>query len=276
VLVRTWNLFHGNTVPPGRKAHLRAMVELVTADRPDAVCLQEVPAWALERLGEWSGMQAVPVRAERPTLGPFPIPASLGRALTAPHHGKLRSAFAGQGNAILIPAEAKIRKTKVITLNTNVFCEEQGAKLQLSPKMMKWWEHERRVCQVVQYELPNRRRLLVGNLHATSCPRNYHLPDAETRRAANFVDRTSEVEESLILAGDFNITREQSETVQALLAAPVESRWTAAGGQIDYVLLHRAAAASARVWTDAEREYGGRLLSDHAPVEVQVALPGGG
>ncbi len=28
VLVRTWNVFHGNTVPPGRRAHLREMIEL--------------------------------------------------------------------------------------------------------------------------------------------------------------------------------------------------------------------------------------------------------
>ncbi len=273
MLVRTWNLFHGNTVPPGRKAHLRTMVELIAVGNPDAVCLQEVPAWALGSLGEWSGMKAVTARARRPTLGPLPIPASLGRALTAPHHGKIRSAFSGQGNAILIPNDAEIRKVKGITLNTNVFCEEQGAKLELSPKMMARWEKERRVCQVVQYELPSRRRLLVANLHATSCPQNYHLPDAELRRATNFIERASEVEESLIVAGDFNITREQSETIQALMAAPPESRWSDSGPQIDHVLLHRAVAESVRVWPDAEREYQGRLLSDHAPVEVQVGLP---
>ena len=38
------------------------MVELVTEDRPDIVCLQEVPVWALKRLAGWSGMQAIGVR----------------------------------------------------------------------------------------------------------------------------------------------------------------------------------------------------------------------
>ena len=51
LLLRTWNLFHGNTVPPERRAHLEQMVRLATADEPDLVLLQEVPAWALGRLG---------------------------------------------------------------------------------------------------------------------------------------------------------------------------------------------------------------------------------
>jgi endonuclease/exonuclease/phosphatase family metal-dependent hydrolase len=272
VLIRTWNLFHGNTVPPGRRAYLREMIDLITADKPDVVCLQEVPAWALGSVGEWGGMQAVTARAKRPTLGPFPIPSSLGRALTAPHHGLLRSAFAGQGNAILIPRDAKIRNTKTITLNTNVFCEEQGAKLGLSPKKMRWWEKERRVCHLVQYELPDRRRFLVANLHATSHPADLRLADAELRRATNFIVRGAEIEETLIVAGDFNLTSEQSETIQALMTAPPEERWTDAGPQIDHILIRGAVAVSVRGWPDAEREYKGRLLSDHAPVEVELPL----
>src|SRR5260221_13740004 len=102
ILVRSWNLFHGNTVPPGRRAYLREMIELVTADGPDVVCVQEVPAWALGRLGGWAGMTEVPALARGARLGPLPIPAALGGALTAPHHGLIRSAFAGQGNAILL------------------------------------------------------------------------------------------------------------------------------------------------------------------------------
>jgi endonuclease/exonuclease/phosphatase family metal-dependent hydrolase len=269
MLVRTWNLFHGNTVPPGRKAYLREMVDLITADKPDIVCLQEIPAWALGSIGGWSGMQAVTTRTMRAKLGPFPIGSPLGRAFTAPHHGKFRSAFSGQGNVILLPKTAQIRKVKGITLNTNVFCEEQGAKLELSPKMMTWWEQERRVCQVVQYEFADRSRFLVANLHATSCPQNFHLPDAELRRALQFVERAAELEESLIVAGDFNITSAQSESIQTLMTAPPESRWTAVGPQIDHVLLRRAVAESVRVWPDAEREFAGRLLSDHAPVEVE-------
>src|SRR3954452_25349797 len=73
------------------------MVDLVTADRPDAVCLQEVPGWALRRLGAWSGMTALPVWTRRARLG-----TQLGRALTAPHHGVIPSSCAGQASAILL------------------------------------------------------------------------------------------------------------------------------------------------------------------------------
>lgn len=270
MVVRTWNLFHGNTVPPGRKAYLREMVELVTADNPDAVCLQEIPAWALSSIGKWGGMQVATARAKRPKLGPFPIPASLGRALTAPNHGLIRSAFAGQGNAILFPKDAKLRHHKTITLNTNVFCEERGARLGLTPKQMVAWETERRVCHLVQYEMPDRRRFLVANLHATSSPDDPRLPDSELRRAVNFIDRASEIEEALIVAGDFNVTREQSPAIQELMTAPIESRWSDLGPQIDHVLLRRATANSVVVWPDERRAHRGRLLSDHAPVEVEL------
>jgi len=94
VLVRTWNLFHGNTQPPQRRAFLREMVELVTRDAPDVVCLQEVPVWALARLESWSGMQrsSAVARRRRP----------LGRWVTELHHGLLRSALTGEADAILV------------------------------------------------------------------------------------------------------------------------------------------------------------------------------
>ena len=59
LLLRSWNLFHGNAVPPERRAFLEDMVRLGTADGPDVLCLQEVPVWALRRLADWSGMQAL-------------------------------------------------------------------------------------------------------------------------------------------------------------------------------------------------------------------------
>jgi endonuclease/exonuclease/phosphatase family metal-dependent hydrolase len=271
VVARTWNVFHGNTDPPGRRAYLREMIELVTADKPDIVCLQEVPVWALDSLGGWSGMQALGTRARPSRFGFFPIPPAVGRGLTAPHHGRIRSAFAGQANAILIPKEAKLRSHKSITLNTNPFCEERGKLLGLTPKQMVRWEKERRVCQTVQYELADRQRYFVANIHATAST-DVRLPDVELRKAVNFVIRGSELEEALIVAGDFNITREASSTIQELMANPPETRWMASGPQIDHILLRRAIATSVRVWPPEERTHSGRLLSDHAPVEVQFEL----
>ena len=87
-------------MPPERRAFLREMVELVVAGEPDVVCLQEVPVWALERLGGWSGMAATAAVARRPRL---PVGAKLA---TDFHHGLLRSALTGEGAAILTRAGA--------------------------------------------------------------------------------------------------------------------------------------------------------------------------
>ena len=227
--MRTSNLFHGNTMPPGRRAYLREMVELVTADRPEVVCLQEVPAWALATVGEWAGMTAVADRTRRGR--PF------ARRITSLNPGFFRSAFNGQGNVILLPVDATVRVHKTITLNTNPFCEEEGRKLGLDEGTTRRWQRERRICQVVKAERPDRQRLLVANLHATGHAPDSRLADAELRRAASFVDRQSEVEEIVIFAGDFNVTEAQSRTIAALLDAPPESRWSAAGPNIDHVLV---------------------------------------
>ena len=36
MLIRTWNVFHGNAHPPQRRAFLREAVELAVSDEPDA------------------------------------------------------------------------------------------------------------------------------------------------------------------------------------------------------------------------------------------------
>jgi endonuclease/exonuclease/phosphatase family metal-dependent hydrolase len=259
MVVRTWNLFHGNTSPPGRRAYLREMVELITADRPTVVCLQEVPAWALKRVGDWAGMRPVAMRTRRGK--------PLGRRVTALNAGLFRSAFNGQGNVILVPEDVTIRETKGITLNTNPFVEEEGRKLGLDTKLVRGWEKERRVCQLAAIELPDRRRLLVANLHATG-HEDRRLADAELMRAMRFVNRAFEVGETAIVAGDFNLRSEDSQTIKSLVDAPPEDRWSSVGAQIDHVLVRDGRVTASRVWSDDERTYDGKLLSDHPPVEV--------
>ena len=260
--MRSWNLFHGNTSPPGRRAYLREMLDLVTADNPSIVCLQEVPAWAVGNIGGWVGMNALCDRTRRGK--------PLGRYVTSLHAGFFRSSFNGQANAILVPRDWTVRTHKTITLNTNPFVEEEGRKLGLDPKVVRRWERERRICQVVKLERPDRKRLLVANVHASSHPRDPRLADAELRRATNFADRQSEVEEVVVFAGDFNVTQAQSQTITSLLEAPPESRWSEAGPKIDHVLIRGAKTSKVRVWPDDERRYDGKLLSDHAPVEVEI------
>jgi endonuclease/exonuclease/phosphatase family metal-dependent hydrolase len=239
------------------------MIELITADRPPIVCLQEVPAWALRLVGTWAGMQPVAMRTRRA----WP----LGRRLTALNAGLFRSAFDGQGNVILVPPDAAVRETKGITLNTNPFVEEEGRKLGLDTKHVRGWEKERRVCNLAQIELPDRRRVLVANLHATG-DADRRLADAELTRAMRFVNRAFEVGETAIVAGDFNLRSEDSQTIKSLLEAPPEDRWSSVGAEIDHVLVRDGTITASRVWSDDDRTYDGKLLSDHAPVEVTLEI----
>lgn len=101
MLIRTWNLFHGNASPPERRAHLREMIELVTLDRPDVVCLQELPVWAVPQLERWSGMHAAAAVARPPRL-----PAG-ARALAAIHPILRRHTLAGEATAILTRLPAR-------------------------------------------------------------------------------------------------------------------------------------------------------------------------
>lgn len=112
MLVRTWNLFHGNTSPPQRRAFLREMVELATRDEPDVVCLQEVPLWALGRLEGWSGMQRVSAVARRARV-PF------GHWPTELHHGLLRSALTGEADAILAAPRYRLSDERSAVVSTN-------------------------------------------------------------------------------------------------------------------------------------------------------------
>ena len=173
-LVRSWNVFHGNTVPPTRRGYLREMVELATADGPAILCLQEVPVWALPHLAGWSAMQAYWLVARKPRG-----PASLAAAITRMHSGFFRSRLAGQANAILVD-----RSLPTTPLSGVQISDEGG---------------ERRVVHAVRID----RFGVVANLHASNA-----VPDVVVRelvRARAFVDTRAAPDDARILAGDFNL-----------------------------------------------------------------------
>jgi endonuclease/exonuclease/phosphatase family metal-dependent hydrolase len=226
LLVRTWNLFHGNADPPERRAFLETMVRLLTVDEPDVVCLQELPVWALDRLERWSGMRAVTGVGVRPRVGS----AELGRRLTELHHGVLRSAFTGEGVAILVA-----RRHAVEPLDP----------LRVSPK---------RVLV----------RARVGDMLATC----FHVTggsvaDAQFRRVAELV----EGEPVVVLGGDVNLRPEEGETYELLRARGFSEPLA---GSIDQILVRGAPATPPLAWPNERRRIDGRLLSDHAPVELRV------
>jgi endonuclease/exonuclease/phosphatase family metal-dependent hydrolase len=268
MLIRTWNLFHGNTNPPQRHAFLEEMVRLAVTGDPDVVALQELPAWALPLLSEWSGYTAVTALAAVPTLGPFRSNAEIGRRLTSLNNGVLRSAFSGQGNAILVAPRLRVVDQHTLVLNPRRFRHAQADWLELGLPTRLAWAKERRVCQVVRV-VDGGQSMLVANLHATSYPPDERLADAELLRAFTYVDGIARPQEPIAVAGDFNVTFERSRTLRDL-AGP-EWGFSEPGPGIDQVLVRNLALESGPArWPEERREAHGALLSDHAPVEVIV------
>jgi endonuclease/exonuclease/phosphatase family metal-dependent hydrolase len=269
VLVRTWNVFHGNTKPTQRRAFLREAVELAVDGDPDVVCLQELPAWALPLVAGWSGYEAVTALAEPPTLGPLPSTPELGRAVTSLNPGLLRSAFSGQGNAILVSPRLQARTPFVCALNPRRFRIAQGGWLGLGPLARLAWASERRVCHAVRL-WDGARTLLVANLHATSYPPDQRLADAELLRAFVYVDGLAQPGEPVIVAGDFNVSFKRSRTLLDVTAD--EWGFSRGGTGIDQVVVRNLEVTSPpRPWPLERRRRDDALLSDHSPVEAVVA-----
>lgn len=251
-------MFHGNTVPPGRRRYVEEMIRLVTKDGPDVVCLQEVPPWAFDPIAEWSGMQIYGEIAARPTIGPLPSTVSLGRAITDLNPGLLRSGFEGQANAILVAPDRQILSRHVVTLNPLRFRLREARRLGLSLVELLAWGKERRQCMAVRLE----GGMVVANLHATKA-RNPRIPDAELVRAAGWAARLAG-DAPAILAGDFNVDTARSVTIDQL------DGYTKAGPGVDHVVARGASTGPYDRWTPERRLLGQLALSDHAPVEVEV------
>jgi endonuclease/exonuclease/phosphatase family metal-dependent hydrolase len=267
LLVRTWNLFHGNTQPPGRRALLEEMVRLA-AEGADVVCLQELPLWALGELGEWSGMTAVTDVARRPMLGPLPSTAEIGRVITGLNPGLFRSAFTGQASAILLRPELRMVEHRSVVLNPRSFRRAQARRLGLGFVPGLVWGKERRVCQAVRVQRADG-TLVVGNAHSTSYPPDPRLADAELLRAAVFADGFARPGEPVLLCGDFNVSVRTSRTL-ADLTGP---EWGFAGATptgIDHILVRGLDTGLPQRWEPGRRTYGELLLSDHAPVDLEV------
>lgn len=195
------------------------MVELVTADRPDVVCLQEVPLWALPQLGRWSGMSAVGAEA-RPSRVRSP---RLGHRITSIHHGIFRSAFTGEAGAILVEKRFRIGDERRMVVN------EVGL---------------RRIVHSVRLDDD----LVIANFHIAG-------EDTQWRVVESYVAQFGRV----VAAGDANIPGASLSGFSAPLP-----------GSIDQILVKGVPSTAPARWPDELRRLGGRLLSDHAPVELSV------
>ncbi len=245
------------------------MVRLAVADRPDVVCLQEVPAWALTKLAGWSGYAAIGGPAARPLLGPLPSTAELGRVLTSINHGLLRSAFSGQANAILVAPHRRVVDQRLLELNPRSFRRRQAAWLELGVPARLAWGKERRTCQVVRLA-DSERTLVLANLHATSYPPDERLADAELLRAAVYADGIALSDEPLVLCGDFNVTFDRSRTLLDLISP--DWGFSHPAGGLDHILVRGLdLVRGPDSWPRGRRQRNGTLLSDHTPVDVVLA-----
>jgi endonuclease/exonuclease/phosphatase family metal-dependent hydrolase len=262
VLLRSWNLFHGNTLPPRRRRYVEQMVRLVCENDPVLVCLQEVPPFALPHLERWAGRTAVGDVAMRAR-----IPGPLGVKLTDLHSGFIRSGVEGQANAMLVAPGVEVLHHEVVALNPRRFRRREAERMGLPWRARLAWALERRICQMLRLRLADGRIVLAANLHATSYRTDKRLADAELRRAASFVDAFADADEPVILGGDFNVTTFSSPTLREL-AGP-EWGFSAPGPGLDHVLMRGLTVVEGeRHWPDERRRHGTGLLSDHAPVEV--------
>jgi endonuclease/exonuclease/phosphatase family metal-dependent hydrolase len=159
------------------------------------------------------------------------VPGRLGVWLTRVHHGFFRSAFVGQANAILVA-----RGLSTDNLGTRRISDPG---------------HEPRVVQAVRVG----ERVVVANLHASTTAASALV---EVDRALEFAEGHAGEDDVVILAGDFNLSE---------FHLP---GYTEPSGGIDHVLVRGAPVAKAVTWPAERRTRGGLVLSDHAPVEVEV------
>jgi hypothetical protein len=115
---------------------------------------------------------------------------------------------------------------------------------------------ERRVCQLARVDGLG----AVGNFHATGGP----AADEQFRRA---LDVVASADERAVVAGDANLRPGEGQTyarAQGLgFSAPLE-------GSIDQIVVRGLAATPPVAWPADRRRVEGKLLSDHAPVELTV------
>jgi endonuclease/exonuclease/phosphatase family metal-dependent hydrolase len=139
------------------------------------------------------------------------------------HHGRLRSAFTGEADAMLI--SSKLR-----------FGDERSAVISARPL--------RRIAHSVRLD----DGLLLANFHIGGDP-------AQLEAVGEFVKFAQRV----VLAGDANIRGAWLHGYSLPLA-----------DSIDQILVRGVPSTPPVRWPDERRRVDGRLLSDHAPVELTV------
>ncbi|MCC6222411.1 MAG: endonuclease/exonuclease/phosphatase family protein [Thermoleophilia bacterium] len=263
LVVRTWNVFHGRTVPEGRTLHVERAVRLAAAGDPDVICLQELPVWALASLEEWSGLTALGAVAMPPLAGP------LARRLTDADPRRLRSALTGQANAVLLARRLDVPDgQRRVVLNPRALRRSEARRLGLPAHVRVAWGRNRRVAQLVRIAGAGASAVVV-NLHLTSSP-DGRPAETELAEVLRIAGELATPGEPVLLCGDLNLTPAASPLLAALPAAG----FTRPLAGIDQILARGLAAVEGPApWPAERRRLGDALLSDHAPVEAVMIGP---
>ena len=231
LLVRSWNVHHGMTSPRNRRNYLEQAVRLISSDHPDVVCLQEVPLWGRRLIAGWSDMRLIWNSTRRVWF-----PPRFGGWITRLDQGFFRSAVSGQANAILLdPRLQPLEQRRTVV--------SRGRR-------------ERRICQAVRLQ-----GMVIANLHASGVAGHPEVGAAEILRALSFVEAVAENDDTIILAGDFNLRPKQ---------LPELPGFSPPGPGIDHILVRGAEAGPLDVWPEAHRTIKAGVLSDHAPVGLRI------
>ena len=167
-----------------------------------------------------------------------------------------------------IAPRLRVTAQDVMTLNPRRFRDAQARELELDAIARLTWAKERRIVQAVRARMTDGITILVANLHATGYAADQRLADAELLRAAVFVDGLAEPGDVVVLAGDFNVPAARSATQAELTSAEWGFSEPLAEG-IDQILIRGAALEEIVRWPRERRLQGGRILSDHTPVEAR-------
>ena len=164
------------------------------------------------------------------------------------------------------------RATAPVTLGTHV---ESSPVSRLSGSSARPWRARPRRLGEGAARCPGRASRGRDGPHVHDCEPALHqlrsrrrLADAELLRAAWFAVSEAQPEDVVVLAGDFNVTADRSSTLRDL----TNDEWgfSEPGPGIDHILVRGAPSTPVRRWPDERRVHGGRILSDHAPVELDI------
>ncbi len=219
--------------------------------------------WALADLPDWSGMSAATDVARRP----LPVLGKLARTLSELDARRFRSVVTGEANAVLLQRSLSVVEHRRLVLNPFRYRRLQARRLRLPLGERLRWGSERRVLQALRI----RRRdstFVLANVHITG-HRDKRIPDAELLRAAVFVDGFARPDEPVLLGGDLNLTVRNSRTLRELMT-PEWGFGGATSTGIDHILVRGLQSRPPLVWPVERRTRNGRILSDHAPVDVEV------